>query len=292
MAAAQLTILNSMASPDFDEALNLHVDWGIDILDLKDGILGRGVADLSDGEAGRAAEMAAARGLSVYCMSTGLFFDAVEKGEGHFRERHLGRVDRITEIARILKPKVVRLLAARSERREEIGDGIDYVLTEQPWLFGLYAEAVDRIADAGFTATVENEVHGCLLTAPSEVRRFFDLLDRPGKVMLTWDVQNMWQMGTFPTLEAYEELRPFIGYLHLKGGQCDEGDPAQTLRWQSGLADASWPVVELTQAAVDDGICKAVCLNPSHGERRPGYDYDGIVPRDLEFVRGAVRGLQ
>jgi hypothetical protein len=291
MAPVQLTILNSMASSDFEEALDLHVEWGLEILDLKDGILGRGVADLTDEEAARAGAMAAERGLSVYCMSTGLFFDDVEKGEAHFRERHFSRVERVVGIARVLKPKVVRLLAARSDSRAEVGDGIDYAGREHSWLFGLYAEAIDRIAAAGFTVTIENEVHGCLLTTPAETRDLFERIDRPGKVMLTWDVQNMWQMGTFPTMAVYEELRPLIGYLHLKGGQYEEGDPARTLRWQSSLADASWPVAEITQAAMDDGVCEAVCLNPSHGERRPGYDYDDIVPRDIEFARGAVQDM-
>jgi sugar phosphate isomerase/epimerase len=268
------------------------VQWGIGILDLKDGILGRGVADLADDEAARAATMASDRGLSVYCMSTGLFFDDVEKGEAHFRDRHIGRVGRVIEIARVLRPKVVRLLAARSGRRDEIGDGVDYVAGEYPWLFDVYGEAIDRIADAGFSVTIENEVHGCLLTNPSETSRFFGRLGRADSVMLTWDVQNMWQMGTFPTMAVYEELRPLIGYLHLKGGQSDEDDPARVLRWQSGLADASWPVAEVTAAAVADGMCDAVCLNPSHGERRAGYNYDDIVRRDLEFVRSAVPGIR
>lgn len=27
-----------------------------------------------------------------------------------------------------------------------------------------------------------------------------------------WDEQNMWQMGTFPSVSGYQALRPFCGY--------------------------------------------------------------------------------
>ena len=42
--------------------------------------------------------------------------------------------------------------------------------------------------------------------------------------------------------------------------------------------------------AVDEGL-PAICLNPSHGKWKDGYNYDNIVLRDLEFIRANVRGV-
>ena len=130
---------------------------------------------------------------------------------------------------------------------------------------------------------IENEVHGCIWSRPEEILSFFQMLDRDGKVLLTWDVQNLWQMGTFPSVEVYEQLKPLIGLVHLKGGMV-EGSSRQ-LKWRSALEDASWPVAEIVGRIIADGASPVICLNPSHGEARPGYNYDDVVGRDLAFMR-------
>ncbi len=288
MAPVRLTILNSMAGKGFERALDRHVEWGLEVVDLKDAVLGEGVLDLTDDEAKRAAGLIRERGLSVHCLSTGIFLADVEAGEDAFR-RHLAEVDRAIGIGNILRPRMIRLLAARTSRRSEIKDSASYLSSRHPWLIPMYAEAVDRIHEAGFQATVENEVRDCIFSRPGEVLDFFAALDRGGKACFTWDVQNLWQMGTFPTVGVYEDLKGLIGYLHLKGGQCGEG---KELRWKSSLEDASWPVVEIARRAVADGMSPVICLNPSHGEAREGYDYDDIVKRDIDFLRRELPGVE
>jgi sugar phosphate isomerase/epimerase len=288
-AKVQLTILNAMAAKDFEQALDRHVEWNLKTLDLKDGIFGKSILDLTDDDAANAAKLISARRLSTYCMSTGLFFDDIEKGEAYFRKEHLGKVRRAVEIARILKPRFVRLLAARSAKRAEFGDGVEHIRKNAPWLITLYKEAISQIATAGFDATIENEVHGCLLTNAVEVAAFFGELGKGAKVSFTWDVQNMWQMGAFPSLAVYKKLKPLIGYFHLKGGMADGG---KDLKLASSLEDASWPVLEITRQVVKDGRSPVICLNPSHGAPKPGYDYTDVVKRDIDFLRKNVEGIE
>jgi len=282
----RVTMLSSMAGGDFEEALERHAAWGIGMLDLKDGIFGKSVMDLTDEEAECAAAMIRDRGQETYCLSTGLFLDEVERGVEHFRARHLGRVGRAIEIARVLRPRFVRLLAASTERRAELADSARYLRREHPWLLDLYREAIETITDAGFEVTVENEVGGCILSRPAEVAGFFDALGRPHPACFTYDVQNLWQMGTVPTMEVYEELRPLIGYLHLKGGIAESGGTA--LKWRSTLEDASWPVADIVRAVVRDGVSPVICLNWPHGAPKPDYDYEGLVERDLCYLRRII----
>jgi hypothetical protein len=286
----QVTMLNSMAGADFGEAIARQKAWGVGLLDLKDSIFGKGIMDLTDEEADRAAGMARAGGQEVYCLSTGLFYDAVERGEEHFRAQHLARVARAVELARILRPRFIRLLAATTRRRAEVTDAIAYLREEHPWVFELYGEAVTRVTEAGFEATIENEVGGCILSRPEEVTGLFAELGHPEGACLTWDVQNLWQMGAFPSVEAYEDLRPLIGYLHLKGGIAGPGGTA--LKWRSALEDASWPVADILRAAVRDRVSPVICLNSSHGEPKPGYDYGGVVERDLRYTRRIIEGTE
>lgn len=281
--APDITILNSMAGREFEAALDRHLAWGITRLDLKDFIFGKPVVELSDREVEAASRMIAERKLSVYALSTSLFAQDVEAGETAFRQGHFGRIARVLEIAAAFAPTFIRLIAASTERRRSVADGIRYAAAEAPWLFELYDEAIDRIAGAGYTAVIENETEGCLLSCPREVLDFFAALQNANRARFTWDVVNMWQAGTFPSVEAYEALRPVIGYVHLKGGQCDR--PLGPLKWRSPLDEASWPVRDIVARVVSDGVSPVICLNPPHGELRPGVSPAGWAERDITFVR-------
>jgi len=253
---------------------------------LKDAIFGKGIVDLTEDEAKRAAKLINGRNLSVYCFSTGLFHGDIESREEKFREDYLTKIEHVIEIAQILQPQMIRLLAAQTSRRENVENSIEYICSNHPWLIPLYGEAIDIIYSSSFKATIENETGNCIFSNPEEIIAFFEQLDRQEKVCFTWDVQNLWQMGTYPTMEVYKKLKNLIGYYHLKGGQQD--DESNQLRWRSTLKDASWPVVEITRQVVADGVSPVICLNSSHGKTKEGYDYSDITKRDLDFIREMI----
>ncbi|HZG87871.1 sugar phosphate isomerase/epimerase family protein [Paenibacillus sp.] len=279
------TMLNSMASEHFERSLELQASWGIRWLDLKDRIYGADVMNLTDEQARDAAERIERSGMNVYCLTTGIFKDGLEAGERSYRERHLASFDRLVELSRLLRPQVVRVLGPRLNERERIVNAADYLQSMTPWVFPLYRECIDRLGEMGIRTAFENEPEHTVFGEPGETVDFFAALDRPAQAFFTYDVQNMWQMGVFPSLEAYSRLQPVIGYLHVKGGMREPG--SDDLRWMSALEDASWPVRELVERAEADGVA-AVCLNPSHGERKPGYDDSAIVERDLRFIQNIL----
>ena len=198
MSRTHLTILNSMAGADFAQALDTHAAWGLKHVDLKEAVFGKPVAALTDAEARAAARLIEDHGLTVYCLSSTLLGGDIEAGEFTFRQQEMGPLTRLLEVAHILRPHFVRLLAARSSRRADFSDCTGYLNRQHPWVWDCYREAADRIHNAGFHPTIENETHQCLLAHPEEIVGFFETLARPGRVTLTWDVQNLWQMGTFP----------------------------------------------------------------------------------------------
>lgn len=284
-----ITILNDIVHSDFIASLDIQKSWGIKLLDLRADIYGKSFMNLEDAEIEAAAAEIRTRGMSVYCLSSGLFYDDLNKGEAHFREHHLGQVDRLIRAANRLEPAVVRLLSARFHEREQVADSIPYVQEHYPWLIPMYREAIDRLHAAGHEVTIENEAKNCIMATPGEIVYFFDVLDRGDKTSFTFDVQNIWKMGTFPTMDVYRELAPLIGYFHLKGGMA--GDDGVTLKWKSSLEDASWPVVEMTAALIRDGRVQVICLNPSHGEDKDGYDYRELNKRNLDYLRDRFAGV-
>lgn len=291
MPTSQLTLLNSMAATDFEESLRLHREWGLEWMDIRDGVYGHWVKTLDVATAEKARAQIDDAGLNVYCLSTSLFFGEIEKGEDFFRENHLAKVDHIISLARVFEPTVTRLIAAQLPSRGADESAMDLIERDHPWVIEVYREAIDRMAEAGLGVTIENEAFRCFLSRAEDFHRFFEALDRTDSVGLTWDVQNHWATGVFPTLEVYGELRPLIQYFHTKGGQ-EDGSPQRRLKWNVALEDADWPVVQITQAVVDDGVSPVICLNPAqHGEDKPDYDYATVPKRDLDFLRANIAGV-
>ena len=176
MNRTQITMLSSMAGRDFIDALNRHVAWGLELLDLKDAIFDKKLIDLTIKEAEQAAAEIAGRGLQTYCLSSLLFGGFVEDGPKAFRRAHLDPLDHLLELAGTLRPVLVRLLVPETTHRSRLSNAVAYARSAHGWLFDLFAEAIERIQRAGYHTTIENEVGGCLLSSPREVRDFFSFL--------------------------------------------------------------------------------------------------------------------
>jgi hypothetical protein len=290
MTPTRLTILNSMAGEDFESSLDQHLAWGIRDLDLRDAVYGHWLKALPLPDAERAAAAIADRDLTVHCLSSSVFFTDIAAGPDVFRGAHSQMLDHIIELARIFRPRMVRLIAAQLSTREDGPTAVSWVKQNAPWVFDVYKEAIDRIAAAGFTTTIENEAKRCVLSHPTEFVEFFQALDRTGAVTLTWDVQNQWATGVYPEVEHLDALAPLMAYYHVKGGR--HVDDSRRLAWNVALADATWPIKEITQRVVDANLSPVICINPAqHGDDDPDYDYTGIVKRDIDFLRTEIDGI-
>ncbi|MBL9206787.1 MAG: TIM barrel protein [Opitutaceae bacterium] len=279
----KLTMLNGMAGSDFEVCCRRHVELGLKWLDLKDSLWGQTINNLSLENARRAADLAGEHGLGVACFSTALCSSYLAEGEETFRTRHLRTLDHVLKLAEILRPERIRLIAAMLKPFPADGQAMAVVEREYAWVFNVYRDLIDRMVAAGQRVLLENETPDSIFNQPEGVVRFFRVLDRAEKVRYTWDVQNLWQMGVFPTMDVYRTLRPLIGCIHLKGGRADaEGGP---LVHASALEDASWPVAEIMRAAVADGVAPVICLNPSHGKQPPGWNLWETTRRDVAFLR-------
>ncbi len=279
-------MLNGTAGSDFETAARRHAELGLKWLDIKDSLWGENINNLSLDNARRAADIAKAHGLKIFCFSTALCESELNAGEEAFRGRHFKTLDHVLKLADILEPGYIRLISAKLKPYDGPESRMNIVERDFPWTFGVYREMVDRIVGSGRRALVENEVNGVIFNRPEGILRFFERLERPGKVHYTWDAQNLWQEGVFPTMEVYQQLKPIIGCLHLKGGRT-EGD-GKTLVHASTLEEASWPVLDIVRSAVADSVSPYLCINPCHGKKPPGYNTWEIAKSDIAFLRKII----
>lgn len=289
--AVELTMLNVMGGVDFRESAAQHQAWGLRWMDLKDAIFGKELKDLTIEDAHRVVEIMDEFELQAYCFSSVLLGGDLTAGEDAFAAGDLRDLEHILELAQIVKPRFVRLLGAQFPGRAAGENAIERIVDEFPWVIPAYRAAIQRIDAAGFAATIENEAWECMLSTTEEFRAFFAALDG-SQVSLTWDAQNQWATGVQPTVAVYEELRDLIAYYHVKGGRV--ADDGASLGWNVALDEATWPVREVTQRIVDDGVSPVICLNPpSHGRPIEGYGYgEAVTVRDLAFLRTQVQGVR
>jgi hypothetical protein len=285
----EITVLNAMLGKDFDVALERHQKLGLRWLDLKDGIYGKNFIDLTEDEAVSVRTMITKRNLEVYALSSSLCHQNVEDGETSFRHAVENEMKRVLASAAVFQPKAIRLLAAWCSRRMEFADSITHLDRHHSWIYEIYRECIERLSGAGYTVFLENEADKNILSTVAEIRGFFARVDCGGKVRFTWDIQNLWQMGTFPTVAVYESLRDLIGYLHFKGGEAGEDGK---LTWASSLEEAAWPVVEIVRRAIADEVSPFFCLNPSHGKQHPGYDAYAVTTRDILFLQQLINSTE
>ena len=285
-------MLNAMASADFETSAKRHAVWGLRWMDLKDSVYGMPISELSCDDARRVASVLQRHRLEAYCFSTVLLGGDVTAGERAFATAHIADLTHLLELAAIIRPRYIRLLAAQLAGRDHATDAVEVIERLYPFVIPTYQAAIDQIASAGFAATIENEASECVLSTTREFRSFFAAIDRPGSVGLTWDPQNQWATGVVPTVEIYEHLRDLIVYYHVKGGRT-EGN-GRDLAWDVALDEATWPVVDVTRRIIDDGVSPVICLNPpSHGRRIEGYAYgDAVTERDISFLRSRVSGVR
>ncbi|WP_162940054.1 sugar phosphate isomerase/epimerase family protein [Gryllotalpicola protaetiae] len=280
---SRISITNSVFGSDAIASLELQQAVGVTDLDLKDGLFGRTVVDLGPDEARRIAERSEQLGLNPYSMSTTFFDDEIAKGEQHFREQFLDRVGAAIEVASIVKPDVIRLMAAQAAGRQSGAPLIDYLDDGFDWVIPAYREAIGRFGDAGFGVVIENEVGASICSSPADVLALFDAIADAGPVSFTWDIQNMWETGHFPSLEVFEQLRPVIGYVHVKGGAMVDG-----VLHKASLRDADWPVLDIVRAVHVSGVSPVICVNPCHGRTPTGYNGIAVALDDIRFVAEAT----
>lgn len=287
---ARLTMLNDMAGGDFTTGLDRLAEWGISDLDLRGNVMGYSIGELPLYAAEAAMAEITKRGMSVFSMSTGLLVGDICRGPEIARREVDDILSRVLPNASVLRPRFIRLLAGQWPGRPPAPLAVQAILRDFPWVIDEYRRAASIVTEAGWVPILENEARDCFLSHPDEMVEFLKAVDVPS-LRFTWDVQNQWATGVYPTMAHLDQLAPYVSYYHVKGAKA--GANPLVAEWNASLEDSTWPVVELTQAVVDRGLSEVICLNPTqHGKDLPDYDYSSVPEQDLKFLRTHIRDVK
>jgi sugar phosphate isomerase/epimerase len=197
-------------SSELDEQVATLAEESIRYMELRS-VWNRNVLDLTDGEVEKVEAAMSERGIGV--SSIGSPIGKVPIAEDF--DGHLERFRRALQVAKVLEAPYVRVFSFFMPEGEDPADYRDEVLERM----GVLA----REAEAARVVLVhenEKDIYGDI---PSRCLDILTQVDSPA-LRAVWDAANFVQVGVdHPYAEGYEQLRPYVEYVHVKDALAGSG---------------------------------------------------------------------
>lgn len=209
-SAFAISAFGDEVSTELEEQLRVLAELKIGGLELR-GALGTGVSGLTDEQARRVKQMCDDAGIVVTCLGS-----PVGKSQiGDAPDDEEKRLQRLFEIGEIVGTKNIRIFSFYPPEGENSDDFLDASIARLRRLTEL-AEKAD------FRLMLENEV-GLIGDLPPRCAAIMKAIDSP-HLRFAWDSANFVLSGMpQPIDNGWDELAPFVGYVHIKDAVLESG---------------------------------------------------------------------
>ncbi len=248
----KLAIATDAISADFETAVLLGLEWGIEHFELKR-IHQKRIPDIADEEVQLVQKILEANAVTLSTLSPGFF--KLPLGDPRIAEEAGPKFDRIVALADRLGTRSVIIFGfERDDRRDE-----DAALSQ---IVDILASLAARARREEITLFLEND-RRLWAERPSALRRILTGVGSPA-LRLNWDPCNLiaaWPGKPYP--DGYDEIREFVGHLHLKDAAvAPDGQMAHAMM---GSGDVDWVgQFERLYREGYDGYC---VIEPHYGSR-------------------------
>jgi 3-dehydroshikimate dehydratase len=265
-------------SPDLDEQIAVLSSEHIHFLDLR-GVWDTNVLDLTDQQVARIKETLDAHGIGVAAIGSPIGKVPIDSSF----DEHLHRFERAITVARALGTPYIRIFSFYPPQERDDSTAVNPASIPAPQagfrdeVLRRLREMIARARAAGVILLHENEkeIYG------DTIARCVDLMQNCGspQFQAAFDPANFIQCGQTPYPDAYDALRSWVQYVHVKDARPDGSVvPA-------GEGVAHWP--ELLQRLRADGYDGFLSLEP---HLALSAQYQGFSGPDL--FRRASQALQ
>lgn len=229
-------------SPDLDEQIAVLKRENISFLDLRC-VWHTNVLDLSDAQVAQIKRTLDAQGIGIAAIGSPVGKVPID---GPFAE-HLRRFERAIELAHIFATPFIRVFSFYPPASAL--SGANPALWRDEVLRRM-RELTERARAAGIVLLHENEkdIYG------DTIARCLDLLQNVEGLQAVFDPANFIQCDQTPYPDAYEQLRPWLRYVHVKDARADGSVVA------AGEGVSRWP--ELLARLHQDGYDGFFSLEP------------------------------
>ncbi len=220
----KLGVITDGISGDFEHALNVMAEYGLRYPELQF-VWDREVGDHDAGQVARMKTLLNQHDMEVSCISRhnfgGLPVLQTEIGDTTF-EDHVSGLRRCIALAKTLRTNIVRIMGCKKEMILFGYNGAeDWIVTAGAWdkLVKLMAVPVQIAEEEGVTLVVETG-NNAMITSGFLARKLIDELGS-SHLKLLWDIPNTMYCTDIPFPDAYNEIRDYIGHIHIKDAKAD-----------------------------------------------------------------------
>ena len=220
----KLGVITDGISRDFEHALNVMAEYGLKYPELQF-VWDREVGDHDAGQVACMKTLLNQHDMEVSCISRhnfgGLPVLQTEIGDAAF-EDHVSGLRRCIDLAKTLGTNIVRIMGCKKEMILFGYNGAeDWIVTAGAWdkLVKLMAVPVQIAEEEGITLVVETG-NNAMITSGFLARKLIDELGS-SHLKLLWDIPNTMYCTDVPFPDAYNEIRDYIGHIHIKDAKAD-----------------------------------------------------------------------
>ncbi|MDE2697404.1 MAG: sugar phosphate isomerase/epimerase [Gemmatimonadota bacterium] len=220
----KLGVITDGISRDFEHALNVMAEYGLRYPELQF-VWDREVGDHDVGQVARIKALLDQHDMEVSCISRhnfgGLPVLQTEIGDTTF-EDHVSGLRRCIALAKTLGTNIVRIMGCKKEMVLFGYNGAeDWIVTAGAWdkLVKLMAVPIQIAEEEGVTLVVETG-NNAMITSGFLARKLIDELGS-FHLKLLWDIPNTMYCTDIPFPDAYNEIRDYIGHIHIKDAKAD-----------------------------------------------------------------------
>ena len=273
----KLGVITNGISRDLEHALKAMNKAGLKYAELQF-LWDKEVGDQTSAEIQKIKGLVAQYRVEVSCVSrhnfSGLPVMETEPGDTIYQE-HMAGLERCIRIAQALGTDLVRIMSYRKEMIIFGSNGAEeWIVSTGAWdkLLKLM-EAPVKLAEAeGVTLVVETG-NNAMITSGFLAKKLIDDLGSK-HLKILWDIPNSMYCTEVPYPAAYEQIKDYIGHIHIKDCQADiskaavrfcrlgEGDVAPYLE---GIASA------LRRDSYQGGISLESVYRPDNGTFEDGF---------------------
>ena len=240
----KLSVITDEIDQDFERALDVAVDLGMDSVELRS-MWAQNVVHLAQDDVRKAKRMLKDRNLSVSCVAAPFLKCYLPRGkrggkkgdqfydQDETYDAHMDILLRSIELAAEFETELVRTFSFW--RVENPDDVLEQVID-------LLREPLRMVGRAGITLALENE-HACNIGSGVETHRLMEVVSSEG-LGLIWDPANAFFSGEVPYPDGYSLVKNHaIVHVHVKDAQLSPvtGEPecvavgAGAVDWQGQL---------------------------------------------------------
>ncbi len=220
----KLGVITDGISRDFERALNVMAEYGLRYPELQF-VWDREVGDHDADQVASMKALLDQHDMEVSCISRhafgGLPVLQTEVGDAVF-EDHVSGLRRCIALAKTLGTNIVRIMGCEKEMILFGYNGAeDWIVTAGAWdkLVKSMAVPVQIAEEEGVTLVVETG-NNAMITSGFLARKLIDELGS-SHLELLWDIPNTMYCTDVPFPDAYNEIRDYIGHIHIKDAKAD-----------------------------------------------------------------------